>query len=128
MPTGNPLIQTHPLGSVELSPRVISALAARVSAECYGVAGMAARGLRDGIAELLNRENVERGIELRIEDQGIGVELFIVVEHGVRILEVAHNLMSAVGYSLHHNLGIRVLEVNVNVQGIRPPQAPGAGA
>ena len=123
MPIANPLIQTGPLGSVELSPRVVSALAARVSAECYGVAGMAARGLRDGIAELLNRENVERGIELRIEEQGIGVDLFIVVEHGVRILEVAHNLMSAVGYSLHHNLGVRVLEVNVNVQGIRAPQS-----
>jgi uncharacterized alkaline shock family protein YloU len=121
MPSNPPLQQTHALGSVELSPRVVSALAARITEECYGVAGMAARGLRDGIAELLNRENVARGIELRIDEQGIEVELYIVVEHGVRILEVAHNLMSAVSYGLQHNLGIRVLDVNVNVQGIRLP-------
>ncbi len=122
MPAHRSLLRTHPLGSVELAPRVISTLAARVAADCYGVAGMAGRGLRDGIAELLNRENVDRGIELRIEDDGVAVELFVIVEHGVRILEVAHNLMSAVNYGLAHHLGVRVLEVNVNVQGIRPPE------
>jgi len=122
VPANRSLLTTHPLGSVELAPGVVSALAARVAGDCYGVAGMAGRGLRDGIAELLNRENVERGIELRIEDDGIAVELFVVVEHGVRILEVAHNLMSAVNYSLGHHLGVRVLEVNVNVQGIKTPE------
>lgn len=128
MPGGRPLTQTHPLGTVEVSPRVVAALAARAAGECYGVAGMAERGLRDGLAELLNRESFERGIDLRIEEGGIRVELYVVVEHGVRILEVAHNLMNAVAYTLQHHLGVRVLEVNVNVQGLRLPTGADGGS
>ncbi|MHB1502028.1 MAG: Asp23/Gls24 family envelope stress response protein [Candidatus Dormibacteria bacterium] len=126
MPSNSSLLSTHSLGSVELSPRVVSALAARLAADCQGVAGMSGRGLRDGLAELLNRENFERGIDLRIEDDGIGLDLFVIVEHGVRVLEVAHTLMSTVVHGLERHLGVRVLEINVNVQGIRSAEgSPG---
>jgi uncharacterized alkaline shock family protein YloU len=127
LPTNRSLLRTHSLGSVEVSPRVVSALAARLATDCYGIAGMSGRGLRDGIAELLNRENFERGVELRIEEDGVALDMFVIVEHGVRILEVAHNLMSAVDYGLGHHLGVRVLEVNINVQGIRPPEVTTIG-
>jgi uncharacterized alkaline shock family protein YloU len=103
-------------------------LAARAAGDCYGIVGMSARGLRDGLAELLNRDNAERGIELRVSDEGLSVELYVVVDHGVRILEVAHNLMSAVAYSLEKHLSVPVLEVNVNVQGIRPPEERDGGS
>ena len=128
MPSKRPLMQTYPLGSVEVSPRVVAVLAARAAGDCYGIVGMSARGLRDGLAELLNRDNAERGIELRVSDEGLSVELYVVVDHGVRILEVAHNLMSAVAYSLEKHLSVPVLEVNVNVQGIRPPEERDGGS
>ncbi|MGH7612069.1 MAG: Asp23/Gls24 family envelope stress response protein [Candidatus Dormibacteria bacterium] len=127
MPANRSLLQTYSRGSVEVAPKVVAMLAARAAADCYGVVGMSARGLRDGIAELLNRDNAERGIELRVEDGGLGVDLYVVVDHGVRILEVAHNLMSAVAYSLEHHLGMHVIEVNVNVQGIRSPEGEDGG-
>lgn len=127
MPGNRPLLQTYSRGSVEVSPRVVAALAARAAGDCYGIVGMSARGLRDGIAEVLNRDNAERGIELRVSDQGLAVDLYVIVDHGVRILEVAHNLMRAVTYGLEKQLGIHVLEVNVNVQGIRPPEARDGG-
>jgi uncharacterized alkaline shock family protein YloU len=128
VPSNRPLMQTYPLGSVEVSPRVVAVLAARAAGDCYGIVGMSARGLRDGLAELLNRDNAERGIELRVSDEGLSVELYVVVDHGVRILEVAHNLMSAVAYSLEKHLSVPVLEVNVNVQGIRPPEERDGGS
>jgi uncharacterized alkaline shock family protein YloU len=103
-------------------------LASRAAGDCYGIVGMSARGLRDGLAERLNRDNAERGIELRVQDEGLGIDLYVIVDHGVRILEVAHNLMSAVAYSLEHHLGVHVLEVNVNVQGIRPPEEQDGGS
>jgi uncharacterized alkaline shock family protein YloU len=106
---------------------VVSTLAARLASDCEGVAGMSGRGLRDGIAELLNRENFERGIDLRIEDAGVRLELFVIVEHGVRVLDVAHTLMGAVAAGLERHLGVRVLEVNVNVQGIRAREGDGLG-
>jgi uncharacterized alkaline shock family protein YloU len=128
LPSNRPLLQTYALGTVEVSPRVVAMLAAKAAGDCYGIVGMSARGLRDGLAELLNRENAERGIELRVQDEGLGIDLYVIVDHGVRILEVAHNLMSAVAYSVEQHLGIRVLQVNVNVQGIRPSEEQDGGS
>ena len=121
-----PLIQTRSQGTVRIAPRVVAAVAAATASECYGVVGMAARGLRDGLAELLNREQVARGIDLRGGEAGITLDLYIIVEHGVRISEVAHNLISAVGYAVEHHLGIAVAAVNVNVQGIHRDERPEA--
>lgn len=116
--TGDPLSRTASLGRIEVSPRVVASIVAHAAGESYGVVGMAARGLRDGIAELLNRENAHRGVHVQVSPQGIVVELYVIVEYGTRISEVAHNLMSAVRYHLEKTLGLPVLAVNVNVQGI----------
>jgi uncharacterized alkaline shock family protein YloU len=127
LPTNSALLRTHPLGTVELSPRVVSTLAARLAADCPGVVGMAGRGLRDGLAALLNRDSFERGVDLSLEDDGIRLDLFVIVEHGARVLEVAHALMGAVAAGLELHLGVRVLEVNVNVQGIRAREGSANG-
>ncbi len=112
------LLKTHSRGSVEVSPRVVAGLVAKACADCHGVVAMSARGLRDGLAQLLNRDNAERGIELHAREEGLAIDLFVVVEYGVRVVEVAHNLMNAVAQSLEQHLGVRVVEVNVNVQGV----------
>ena len=112
------LTRTDSLGRIEVSPRVVASIVGHAANECYGVVGMAARGLRDGIAERLNRENVHRGVEVDVEEAGIRIELYIIAQYGTRISEVAHNLMSAVGYAVERSLGLPVIAVNVNVQGI----------
>jgi uncharacterized alkaline shock family protein YloU len=112
------LTRTESLGRIEVSPRVVASIVGHAANECYGVVGMAARGLRDGIAERLNRENVHRGVEIEVREGGIHIELYIIAQYGTRISEVAHNLMSAVRYAVERSLGLPVLAVNVNVQGI----------
>ena len=112
------LSRTASLGRIEVSPRVVASIVAHAANECYGVVGMAARGLRDGIAERLNRDNASRGVQVQVQPDGIVVELYVIVEYGTRISEVAHNLMSGVRYHLEKTLGLPVLAVNVNVQGI----------
>jgi uncharacterized alkaline shock family protein YloU len=112
------LTRTESPGRIEVSPRVVASIVGHAANECYGVVGMAARGLRDGIAERLNRENVHRGVELEVHDDGILIELYIIAQYGTRISEVAHNLMSVVRYAVEKSLGLPVLAVNVNVQGI----------
>ena len=114
----NPLTHVAGLGRIEVSPRVVASIVGHAANECYGVVGMAARGLRDGIAERLNRESVQRGVEIEIRDGGLVIELYIIAQYGTRISEVAHNLMSAVKYEVEKTLGTPVLAVNVNVQGI----------
>jgi len=113
-----PLSHTGGLGRIEVSPRVVASIVGHVANECYGVVGMAARGLRDGIAERLNRETVHRGVEVEVREGGLVIELYIIAQYGTRISEVAHNLMSAVKYEVERTLGLEVIAVNVNVQGI----------
>ena len=112
------LARSAPLGRIEVSPRVVASIVGHVANESYGIVGMAARGLRDGIAERLNRENAHRGVEVRVRGDGVVVELYVIAEYGTRISEVAHNLMSAVRYTLEKTLGLHIAAVNVNVQGI----------
>ncbi|HEV3233303.1 MAG TPA: Asp23/Gls24 family envelope stress response protein [Candidatus Dormibacteraeota bacterium] len=111
-------MQEKDLGRIEVSQQVIASIAGHAANGCYGIVGMAARGLRDGIAERLQRENLHRGVEVKVDPDGINIDLYCVVEYGVRITEVAHSLQDAVRYEVEKALGINVKTVNVNVQGI----------
>jgi uncharacterized alkaline shock family protein YloU len=114
----NRIMQEKDLGRIEVSQQVIASIAGHAANGCYGIVGMAARGLRDGIAERLQRENLHRGVEVKVDADGIDIDLYCVVEYGVRITEVAHSLQDAVRYQVEKALGINVKTVNVNVQGI----------
>jgi len=120
------LSQSAPLGRIEVRPRVIGSIVGHTATECYGIVGMAARGLRDGIAERLNRESLHRGVEVVVREGGVEIELYVIAQYGTRISEVAHNLMSAVKYAVESTLGLPVLAVNVNVQGIHLEEGSGA--
>jgi uncharacterized alkaline shock family protein YloU len=112
------LIQAKDLGRIEVSRRVVATIAGHAAAGCYGVVGMAARGLRDGLAERLHRDSVHRGVEVEVREDGIAIALYVIVEFGTRVSEVANNLTSAVRYAVERTLGLPVVEVSVNVQGI----------
>jgi len=80
---------------------------------------MAARGLRDGVAELLRRENVDRGVDVLEVEGGLAIDLYVIVQYGMRISEVAHNLQETVKFEVERAVNVPVAEVNVNVQGVR---------
>jgi uncharacterized alkaline shock family protein YloU len=105
-------------GRVEVFPAVVGAIAGHAAIECYGIMGMAARGLRDGVATLLRRENLHRGVEVREVDGQLVIDVYVVVQYGVRITEVAHNLKSAVRFEVERATGVPVSEINVFVQGV----------
>jgi uncharacterized alkaline shock family protein YloU len=106
-------------GRVEVFPSAVAAIAGHAALGCYGIAGMAARGLRDGFAELLHRESVDRGVDVTEIADGLVIDVFVVVQYGIRITEVAHNLQEAVKFAVERSVNVPVLEVNVNVQGVR---------
>src|SRR5437660_7101041 len=113
------LVQSRQWGRVEVFPAAVGAIVAHAALRCYGISGMAARGLRDGVAELLRRENSDRGVEVVPVDGGISIDVFVIVQHGVRISEVAHNLQETVRFETERSVGVPVIQVNVNVQGVR---------
>ena len=105
-------------GRIEVFPAVVGAIAGHAAIGCYGIMGMAARGLRDGVATLLRRENVHRGVEVREVDDLLAIDLYVIVQYGVRITEVAQNLKNAVRFEVERATGVPVAEVNVFVQGV----------
>ena len=105
-------------GRIEVFPTVVGAIAGHAAIECYGVMGMAARGLRDGVATLLRRENLHRGVDVREADGQLAIDVYVVVQYGVRITEVAQNLRSAVRFEVERATGVPVAEINVFVQGV----------
>ena len=106
------------LGKIEISPRAIASLAAQAVLESYGVVGMANRNLRDGVSELLTRNHSRRGIDVNFIDRQIVIDLYVIIQHGTRISEVAHGIMSRIKFTVEKALGIRVIQVNVHVQGL----------
>lgn len=108
------------LGTIHVSNDVIAVLAGSAALDCYGLVGMASRKqLKDGIAELLGRENLSRGVEVRLDQELVHIDLHIVVSYGTKISEVAHNVQSKVKYVLNEVVGLRVDCVNIIVQGVR---------
>lgn len=107
------------LGKIIVADEVIATIAGLAATECYGIVGMAARRFKDGIAELLGRENLSRGVEISFKEDGVRIDLNVVVGYGTRISEVAHNVSRQVRYRVEQSTGMPVRSVNINVQGVR---------
>jgi uncharacterized alkaline shock family protein YloU len=108
-----------PLGKIEVSTRAIATVAGRAVAQCYGVVGIAARHPRFATVETLPPEQYGRGVEVRLVDDHVSIDLYVVLEHGLRISEIAHNIMSNVKFAVERTLGLPVVRINVNVQALR---------
>jgi uncharacterized alkaline shock family protein YloU len=117
--TTTTLVQARQWGRIEVFPSAVGAIAAHAALRCYGITGMAARGLRDGVAELLRRENVDRGVDVVEVEGGLAIDVFVIVQYGIRISEVAHNLQQAVKFEVERSVNVPVAQVSVNVQGVR---------
>jgi len=108
-----------PIGKIEVSRKAIASIASEAVLSCYGVVGMSSTTLRDGIAEILQVDSYHRGVEAKLAEDQIVIDLYVVIEYGTRISEVAQNVMECVKFAVEKALGMRVAEVNVHVQGLR---------
>ena len=107
------------LGRVEVAPHAIAALAGIAVLECYGVVGMTYPALSSDLVHVLQGESYRRGVQVKVVEQRIIIDLYVVLEYGVRISEVARNIMDNVKFRVEKALGIPIEEVNVHVQGLR---------
>src|SRR5438046_10165440 len=73
--TTTALTQSRQWGRIEVFPSAVAAIAGHAAMRCYGISGMAGRGLRDGFAELLRRETVEKGVDLVPVEDGLAIQL-----------------------------------------------------
>ena len=107
------------LGQITISEDVLLKVAGYAALECYGIVAMSSKRAKDGFVEWLGRENLTKGVQINITDEGIDIDLFIIVEYGISIVEVCKIIKSQVCYKIENMTGARVRRVNISVEGIR---------
>jgi uncharacterized alkaline shock family protein YloU len=109
------------LGNIKISEDAIATLAGGIVMESYGIVGMASQKiLKDGLAELLGKENYSKGIVVREStDKQLELDLYVIVGYGVKITEVVYEVQKKVKYVLEKTLEVKFKSVNVYVQGVR---------
>lgn len=114
---------TNELGNVRIADEVVAVIAGLAATEVEGVAGMSG-GLAGGIAEMLGRKNLSKGVKVEVGEKETAVDLYIIVNFGVRIPDVAYGVQENVKRAIESMTGLNVVEANVHIQGVdfRPLQ------
>ena len=108
------------LGIITIDPEVIAKYAGTVAVECFGIVGMAAVSVKDGLVKLLKRESLTHGIHVEVsEDNQLTIDFHVIVSYGVSISAVSDNLISNVKYKVEEFTGMEVNKINIYVEGVR---------
>ena len=107
------------LGEIRIGSEVIALYAGMTAVECFGIVGMAAVSMKDGLVRLLKRESITKGINVRIEDNRISLDFHVIVAYGVSICAVADNLIYNVKYKVEAFTGMDVDKISIFVEGVR---------
>ncbi len=101
-------------GSVNVSTSVYTDIAGTAAANCFGVKGMAARSVKDGLYHLLRKESASKGVRVDFhEDGSISIDLHVMVDNGVNLSAVGNSIISEVRYVVSNTTGTEVRAVNV---------------
>lgn len=110
-------VERSDLGSIRIAEEVVAIIAGLAATEVPGVAGMSG-GIAGGITEMLGRRNLAKGVKVEVGEKEAAVDLYIIVEYGVRIPEVAMRIQDSVKRAIESMTGLTVVEVNIHVQGV----------
>jgi uncharacterized alkaline shock family protein YloU len=106
-------------GEVLIDTEVIANYAGSTAVECFGIVGMAAVNVKDGLVKLLKRESLTHGISVNIIENRLILDFHVIVAYGVSISTVADNLISNVKYKVEEFTGMEVEKINIFVEGVR---------
>ena len=106
-------------GVISIDSEVVARIAGYAAIECYGIVGMAAKNMKDGLVQLLKLESLTKGIKMQVDQNKVSLDLHIIVEYGTNISAIADNIISTVKYSVEEYAGLEVEDVNVFVDGVR---------
>lgn len=117
MSTIAPDFEKTEMGQIQIAPEVIEIIAGLAAIEVSGVAGMSG-GIAGGIAELLGRKNLSKGVKVEVGQREAAVDVSIIVEYGHRIPEVSSAIQKNVKYAIESMTGLQVIEVNVHIHDV----------
>ena len=108
------------LGKVIIDNDVIATYAGAVAVECFGIVGMAAVNMKDGLVKLLKRDYLSHGIKVTVDVHNkITFDFHVIVSYGVSINTVAENLTETVRYKVEEFTGMEIAKINIYVEGVR---------
>ena len=111
---------TNSLGTVTIDPDVIATYAGSVAVECFGIVGMAAVNMKDGLVKLLKRDYLSHGINVTVDENNeISIDFHVIVSYGVSIFTVSDNLIDTVKYRVEEFTGMKIKKINISVEGVR---------
>jgi uncharacterized alkaline shock family protein YloU len=105
------------MGSIQIAPEVIEVIAGLATIEVQGVAGMSG-GFAGGIAELLGRKNLSKGVKVEVGQRQAAVDVSIIINYGFKIPEVANEIQRNVKHAIESMTGLDVVEVNVHIHDV----------
>ena len=107
-------------GTISIENEVIARIAGLTAVDCYGIVGMAAVSMKDGLVKLLKKESLTKGIQVGISDENkITLNFHVIVAYGVSISAVTDNLISNVKYKVEEFTGMSVDKINIYIEGVR---------
>ena len=107
------------LGKVTIDPEVIATYAGSVAVECFGIVGMAAVNMKDGLVKLLKKDYLTRINVVIDEENKITIDFHVIVSYGVSIITVSDNLIETVKYKVEAFTGMEIKKMNIYVEGVR---------
>lgn len=104
-------------GDIRIADEVICIVASLAAQEVPGVVSMSG-GLTDGINHFLGKENASKGVHLKFEGKLVNASVYINVEYGICIPEIALEVQEKVKEAIEAMTGYEVQFVDVNVEGV----------
>lgn len=105
-------------GTVHVAPKAVATIASHALLTSYGVVGMASKNAFNELAATLTHDP-HHGIDVRLEEGKIVIDIYVIMQHGTRITSVAESVINAVRFNVEKAIGIPVQQVNIYVQGLR---------
>ena len=105
-------------GKVLIDTDVIAIYAGSVAVECFGIVGMAAVNVKDGLVRLLKRDYLNHGINVALNNNKITLDFHVIVSYGVSISTVSDNLIDTVKYRVEEFTGMEIEKINIFVEGV----------
>ncbi len=106
-------------GDLHVANDVLADIVGYAAMECYGVVGMTAPTAADGIAKILPASRLRRGILVKPTEEGVKVDLYVVIEYGTNISAISQNLVDQVTFALKEYACVPIADVDVHVQDVK---------
>lgn len=114
-------LEGNSIGTVKIANDVVATIAGLAAADVEGIAGMSG-GFSGGIAEMLGRKNLTKGVKVEVGEDKTLIEIFCIVEYGVSIPKVAADVQNKVKSAVETMTGLETSAINIHVQGVTFPQ------